>query len=305
MNPVNPLIQTTRRAFVVGAAVAAAAAPVALAQAGEADAPVEGYTFYQTDSGLQVTIADDEDPALPTVVVLATGGTIAGTGEAGKTTGYSAGQLDVGTLVDSAAGILEIANVRGAQVCNAASDDITDAYWIQIANTINEMAADDAIAGFVVTHGTDTLEETAYFLNLAVKTEKPVVLTGAMRPSTATSADGPMNLYQAIALAANSEAVGRGSLVVFSDGIYGGRDVQKINTFKTDAFNSRDLGCLGYMQDNNAYFFNVTTKAHTVDSEFDVTELEGLPKVGVAYFTIDADPGVIDYFVERGGPKAW
>lgn len=294
---------TTRRTFVASMATAAVAAPSALALADEAAASaedVEGYTFYETDSGLQVTVTDDENPSLPTVVVLATGGTIAGTGAAGKTTGYAAGQLDVGTLVESAAGILEIANVRGAQVCNVGSDDITDAYWIQIANTINELAADDEIAGFVVTHGTDTLEETAYFLNLAVKTQKPVVLTGAMRPSTATSADGPMNLYQAIALAANPEAAGRGSLVVFSDGIYGGRDVQKINTFKTDAFNGRDLGCLGYMQDNNAYFFNATTKVHTVDSEFDVAGLEGLPRVGVAYFTIDADPGVIDYFVESG-----
>ncbi len=287
-------MEITRKTFVACSAAALATMPAAVALASEApeatgvtaDAPAnepEGYTFYETESGLSVTVADDEDPALPTVVVLATGGTIAGTGEAGKTTGYAAGQLDVGTLVNSAAGILEIANVRGAQVCNVGSDDITDAYWIQIANTINELASDDAIAGFVVTHGTDTLEETAYFLNLAAKTQKPVVLTGAMRPSTATSADGPMNLYQSIALAANPEAAGRGAMVVFSDGIYGGRDVQKINTFKTDAFNGRDMGCLGYMQDANACFFNATTKAHTVDTEFDVAGLEGLPPVAVAY----------------------
>lgn len=306
-------MEITRKTFVACSAAALAAMPAAASLAtepqkdAEADAATDisanepdGYTFYETESGLSVTVADDEDPALPTVVVLATGGTIAGTGEAGKTTGYAAGQLDVGTLVNSAAGILEIANVRGAQVCNVGSDDITDAYWIQIANTINELADDDAIAGFVVTHGTDTLEETAYFLNLTAKTQKPVVLTGAMRPSTATSADGPMNLYQSIALAANPEAVGRGAMVVFSDGIYGGRDVQKINTFKTDAFNGRDMGCLGYMQDANAYFFNATTKAHTVDTEFDVAGLENLPPVAVAYFTIDADPGVLDYFAENG-----
>jgi L-asparaginase len=296
---------TTRRTFITGmAAVAAAAAPIALAQASETTAEegaaVEGYSFYETASGLEVTVSDDENPELPTVVVLATGGTIAGTGAAGKTTGYSAGQLDVGTLVDSAAGILEVANVRGAQVCNVASDNITDAHWIQIASTINELAADDDIAGFVVTHGTDTLEETAYFLNLTVKTAKPVVLTGAMRPSTATSADGPMNLYQSIALAANPDAAGRGAMVVFSDGIYGGRDVQKVNTFKTDAFNGRDMGCLGYMQDDNAYFYNATVKVHTVDSEFDVEGLEGLPSVSVAYFTVDADPGVFDYFIQSG-----
>lgn len=288
-------MEATRRDFIAGAVAAAVAVPAGVALAEEA-AGVEGYSFYETASGLQVTVADDENPDLPTVVVLATGGTIAGTGAAGKTTGYAAGQLDVGTLVASAAGITDIANVRGVQVCNVGSDDITDAYWIQIASTINELAADEAISGFAVTHGTDTLEETAYFLNLAVKTDKPVVITGAMRPSTATSADGPMNLYQTIALAANPEAAGRGSMVVFSDGIYGGRDVQKVNTFKTDAFNMRDMGCLGYMQDDKAYFYTATTKAHTVDSEFDVAGLEGLPAVGVAYFCIDADPGVLDYY---------
>lgn len=175
----------------------------------------------------------DEDDSLPTVAVLATGGTIAGAGEEGKATNYSAGQLDVGTLVDSAKGITKVANVRGAQVCNVGSDDITAEHWLTIANTINGMAKDEEIDGFVITHGTDTLDETAYFLNLTVKTDKPVVLTGAMRPATATSADGPMNLYQSIALAASKDAAGQGSMVVFSDGIYGGRDVQKISTFQS------------------------------------------------------------------------
>lgn len=304
-------METTRRTFVAGTiatGMAFAAAGSALgeetttpeATADETAGAGNGYSVVETESGLQVTIADDEDPSLPTVVVLATGGTIAGVGDAGKTTGYAAGQLDVGTLVASAAGITDIANVRGVQVCNVGSDDITDAYWIQLANTINELAEDDAISGFAVTHGTDTLEETAYFLNLAVKTDKPVVITGAMRPSTATSADGPMNLYQTIALAANPDAAGRGAMVVFSDGIYGGRDVQKVNTFKTDAFSMRDMGCLGYMQDNNAYFYNATCKAHTVDTEFDVAGLDALPSVGVAYFTIDADPGILDYFAGSG-----
>lgn len=303
-------METTRRTFVAGTAaagIALAAAGTALAKEAKTEETAtetggDGYSVVETESGLQVTIADDENPDLPTVVVLATGGTIAGTGEAGKTTGYSAGQLDVGTLVASAAGITDIANVRGVQVCNVGSDDITDAYWIQMAQTINELAADDAISGFAVTHGTDTLEETAYFLNLAVKTDKPVVITGAMRPSTATSADGPMNLYQTIALAANPDAAGRGAMVVFSDGIYGGRDVQKVNTFKTDAFSMRDMGCLGYMQDNNAYFYNATTKKHTVDTEFSVDGLDALPAVGVAYFTIDADPGVLDYHAQSARP---
>ena len=271
-----------------------------MAKAEEKETAFDEYSFYQTKSGLSVTVSKNENEALPTVVVLATGGTIAGTGDAGKATNYQAGQLDVGSLVNSAAGITEIANVRGVQVCNVGSDDITDQHWLQIVNTINEMAQDETIDGFVITHGTDTLDETAYFLNLTVKTEKPVVLTGAMRPSTATSADGPMNLYQSIALAANEDAAGRGTMVVFSDGIYGGRDVQKISTFQTDAFNSKDFGGLGYMVDGAPYFYNKSVKCHTTETEFDVSNLTELPKVAVAYFTIDADPGILDYYVQSG-----
>lgn len=259
-----------------------------------------GYSFYETEGGLSVTVSDNEDDALPTVAVLATGGTIAGTGAEGKTTNYQAGQLDVESLVESAAGVTDIANVRGIQVCNVGSDDITDEYWLQMTNTINELAQDENIDGFVITHGTDTLDETAYFLNLTVKTDKPVVITGAMRPATATSADGPMNLYQSIALAASENAVGRGVMAVFADGIYGGRDVQKISTFKTDAFGSKDLGGLGYMLDGVPHFYNVSDKLHTVKTEFNVSELSELPDVAVAYFNIDADPGVLDYYAENG-----
>lgn len=239
-------------------------------------------------------------PLLPTIVVLATGGTIAGTGAAGKATNYQAGQLDAGSLVMSAAGVDKIANIRVIQVCNVNSDDITDKYWLKLVGIINEMAEDRDIAGFVITHGTDTLDETAYFLNLTVKTEKPVVITGAMRPSTATSADGPMNLYQSVALATSKDAVGRGTMVVFSDCIYGGRDVQKICTFQTDAFNSKDFGCLGYMVDGVPSFYYGSAKIHTTRTEFDVSGLSELPRVAVAYFTIDADPGVLDYYIESG-----
>ena len=250
--------------FTIGAAaltLSLITIPAAVSSAVEVNE--DGYSFYETESGLSVTVSADEKEDLPTVVVLATGGTIAGSGEEGKTTNYSAGQLDVSSLVASAKGVTEIANVRGVQVCNVGSDDITDQYWLQIVNTINELAQDDEINGFVITHGTDTLDETSYFLNLTVKTDKPVVITGAMRPATATSADGPMNLYQSIALAASPEAIGRGAMVVFSDGIFGGRDCQKVSTHETDAFDSKDFGCFGYMVDNTPYFYNNTTKRHT------------------------------------------
>ncbi len=242
----------------------------------------------------------ETNPALPTVAVLATGGTIAGAGSLGKATNYRPGQLDVNALVGMAAGAHDIANVRAVQICNVNSDDITAHHWIALARAIDEMATDPDIDGFVITHGTDTLDETAYFLNLVAKTDKPIILTGAMRPATATSPDGPMNLLQSIALAGNPQARGRGVMVVFSDGIFGGRDVRKISTFQTDAFSASDFGCMGYMIDGVPHFYNASSKAHTTATEFAVAGIDDLPPVAVAYFTIDADPHILDFLVENG-----
>ena len=165
----------SRREFVAGAVVAGAAlVATGPAHADETATGPDGYSFQETSTGPSVTVSDNEDPGLPTVVLLATGGTIAGTGDAGKTTGYSAGELDVASLLASVPGVEELANVRGAQVCNISSTEMTSAYWVQMAKTINELAEDEAVSGFVVTHGTDTLDETAYFLHLACKTDKPV-----------------------------------------------------------------------------------------------------------------------------------
>ncbi|WP_297427650.1 asparaginase [Clostridium sp.] len=242
---------------------------------------------------------NSKNSKLKNIVILATGGTIAGTGEEGKTTNYQAGNLDIQTLINSVTNLDKIANIYGEQVANVDSNDITITHWLTLANKINELSKQSDIDGFVITHGTDTLEETAYFLDLTVKTNKPVVITGAMRPSTATSADGPLNLYQSVALAASDLSVGQGCLVAFSDGIYSGRNVQKVNTFKTNAFNSIEFGCLGYMRDNVPYFFNKSTKPHTVDSQFDVSGIDKLPIVSIAYFNIDADPSILDYFADK------
>lgn len=242
---------------------------------------------------------NSKNSELKNIVILATGGTIAGTGEEGKTTNYQAGNLDIQTLINSVSNLDKIANIYGEQIANVDSNDITINHWLTLANKINELSKQKDIDGFVITHGTDTLEETAYFLDLTVKTNKPVVITGAMRPSTATSADGPLNLYQSVALAASDLCIGQGCVVVFADGIYSGRNVQKVNTFKTNAFNSVEFGCLGYMRDNVPYFFNKSVKPHTVDSQFDITGLNKLPVVSIAYFNIDADHKILDYLAER------
>lgn len=232
------------------------------------------------------------------IYILATGGTIAGKGKKGKTAVYQAGGLDLDELLSTIPKPKEQVILEGEQILSIDSNNVTAKDWINIANRINTLAKED-IDGFVITHGTDTMDETAYFLNLTVKTEKPVILTGAMRPATAASADGPLNLYQAIALAASKEAWGQGILVCFCDSIYSGRDVQKVNTFKTDAFNEKDLACLGYMRDEYCYFYNKSLAVHTVSSMFDVTQVKALPRVDVVYFCADADPDLLRFSAER------
>lgn len=233
------------------------------------------------------------------VIILGTGGTIAGIGEPGMTTGYFSGGMDIDSLITGVPGLKKLAWLIGEQIANVNSDDITQEDWLRLTGRINELASQEDIAGFVITHGTDTLEETAFFLNLTVKTQKPVVITGAMRPATALSPDGPFNLYQAVALASSPEAYGKGVLAVFSDAIYSARDVQKGSTFHVDAFSSDDFGCLGYIRDTKPYFYNAPVKKHTVWTAFDVKNITALPKVGIAYFHVDADPEILRFQIEK------
>ncbi|MGO1239695.1 MAG: asparaginase domain-containing protein, partial [Hafnia alvei] len=134
--------------------------------------------------------------ALPNVTILATGGTIAGGGDSATKSNYTAGKVGVESLVDAVPQLKDIANIKGEQVVSIGSQDMNDDVWLKLAKKIN--ADCNKTDGFVITHGTDTMEETAYFLDLTVKCDKPVVMVGAMRPSTAMSADGPFNLYNAV-----------------------------------------------------------------------------------------------------------
>jgi L-asparaginase len=156
------------------------------------------------------------------------------------------------------------------------------------------------VDGIVITHGTDTIEETSYFLNLVVKSKKPVVIVGAMRPSTAISADGPINLYNAVILAGSDEAVGKGVLVALNDQINAAREVTKTNTSTADTFRSPELGFLGYMQGNKPYFYRQSTRRHTADSEFDVSGLDVLPQVDIVYGYANMGRVAIDAFVAAG-----
>ena len=269
------------------------------------------YKSEETGESKEVTAEDlaedasDASTEIPeieekgTVVVLATGGTIAGQGESGKETGYTPGSITVESLLNSVDGLADVANIEAIQICNVNSDDITSEDWIKLVDTINELSKNDNVDGFVITHGTDTMEETAYFLNLTVKTDKPVVITGSMRPATALSADGPLNLYQAVCLAKSPEASGQGVLAVFSDHIYAARTLAKVSTYSVDAISAGETGCIGVMRNDTPYFYETTTKKHTLDSEFSVDGLEELGKVNIVYFNVDADPEILKDIAEK------
>jgi L-asparaginase len=236
----------------------------------------------------------------PHVVILATGGTIAGSAETQTQAGYTSGQVGVDILIDAVPQIKDLADVTGEQIANVGSQDMSDAIWLKLAKRINELAADPEVDGIVITHGTDTIEETGYFLNLAVKTDKPVVMTAAMRPSTALSADGPLNIFNAVAVAADPEAKGRGVMIVANDDIHGARGITKTSTTDVQTFMSPEHGLIGVTLYGVNRFFRYPYTLHTTESEFSVAEVDALPRVDVIYITADVSADLIDCAVAKG-----
>ena len=247
-------------------------------------------------------VAAANTPAgLPRVHILATGGTIAGAAQnATDLTGYRPGAIGIESLIASVPELSGAAEVTGEQVCNINSDDITPAIWLDLAGRANRVLALPGVAGIVVTHGTDTLEETAYFLDLTITSDRPVVVTGAMRPATALSADGPLNLLNAVQLAGSREAKGKGVLVLLNGEINAARDTTKAGTQSTGAFRSPDFGPLGYMVDGKPQFYRLPVKNHTAGPAFNVTGLSALPRVDIVSTYPGMDEAAIDAFVQAG-----
>ena len=214
-------------------------------------------SMKQTLIGLGLVAASGAALALPNIAVLATGGTIAGAGASATGTAYQAGKVSVNHLVAAVPELANIANVTPKQVAQIGSQDMSDEVWLKLAQTIN--ADCKKYDGFVITHGTDTMEETAYFLNLTLKCDKPVAMVGAMLPSTGLGADGPRNLYNAVLTAATPETAKQGVVVAMDNVIVGAREVIKV-TYST-----------------------LPVRAHTTATPFDVTGLKELPKVGIVY----------------------
>ncbi|KAB0498189.1 asparaginase [Pseudomonas lini] len=220
---------------------------------------------------------------LANVVILATGGTIAGAGaSAANSATYQAAKVGIEQLIAGVPELSQLANVRGEQVMQIASESITNDNLLQLGRRVAELADSNDVDGIVITHGTDTLEETAYFLNLVEKTDKPIIVVGSMRPGTAMSADGMLNLYNAVAVASSKDARGKGVLVTMNDEIQSGRDVSKMINIKTEAFKSA-WGPLGMVVEGKSYWFRLPAKRHTMDSEFDIKTIKSLPDVEIAY----------------------
>ena len=241
---------------------------------------------------------------LPRVGVILTGGTIDSVGtdrldlawyiEAGK-------RLEKGELLGQIPELGQIADVREIPFRRLPSQALTTNDWLDLVRTIHAIFEKGDVDGLVITHGTNTLEETAYFLNLTLKTDKPVVLVGAMRPSNAISADGYLNILSAVRVAAAPQSRGMGCLVVMNDTIFGARDVTKTATYRVNAFQARDLGPLGYADaDGSVIFYHRPMKRHTVETEFDVRTVQSLPRVDIVLSYVDADAIMIDAAVRAG-----
>ncbi len=236
------------------------------------------------------------------IAVLGTGGTIAGEApSASDVLGYQDSQRTVAdTLIPLAGHLPDDVEILPLQISQLGSENFTTRTWVELADTITRIRAAHRVDGFVLTQGTDTLEETAYFLHLALKLAQPVVVVGAMRPATALSADGPLNLLRAVQLAASPAAKGLGVLVVANERIFAAREVTKSHTSSIDSFCSPDFGCMGYMQNGEVKLHRLPTRQHTLHSPFGRMALPELPQVDVIYAYAGAGRESIDACVAGG-----
>lgn len=246
-----------------------------------------------------VILAAQVQAQLPRVTILATGGTIAGAGASADRAGYTAGKIPIDDLVGSIPSVKKIATITGEQIASVGSQDMTVEIWKKLAIRANEIFAKNEADAIVITHGTDTQEETAYFLDLVLTSDKPVVLTGSMRPATAISADGPKNLYDAITVAIDPKSKGRGVLVSFNEGIYDAREVMKMSTTKTNAFGSPNTGPVGQAYDGRVEYYSTSDREVNPRKPIVLTADTKLPRVDIVYMYADAPADQIDLLVSK------
>ncbi|KAI0849519.1 L-asparaginase [Daldinia vernicosa] len=252
--------------------------------------------------GFPISVREDRpfNASLPNVTIFATGGTIAGSASSSdQTSGYKPGVLGVDILIDAVPQLRNVSNVRGVQVTNVPSSGITPEILLNITRQIQQELDSPSCQGVVVTHGTDTLEETAFFLDLTLRSEKPVVIVGAMRPATAISADGPINLLEAVTLAAHSGARGRGAMIVLNDRIASAFFTTKSNANSLDTFRAAEQGFLGF-------FYNIKPKFYFTPAlprgkpYFDVGNATNLPQVDILFGHQGLNPTLASAAVASG-----
>jgi L-asparaginase len=251
-------------------------------------------------SSLAPVTVTAQNKDLPNVVVLATGGTIAGAAATDTQVGYTSGQLGVDQLIAAVPQAKKLANLRGEQISNIGSQDMSDEVWLKLANRVNELAQVPDVEGIVITHGTDTIEETAYFLNLVANTAKPIVLTGSMRPATALSADGPLNFFNAVAVAADRDSAGRGVLVVLNDWVHGAASLTKTSTTAVQTFMSPLSGLVGTVSYGKVEYNRQPIGKHTSESEFSLQGVTALPRVDIIVAHENMDGTLIDAAAAAG-----
>jgi L-asparaginase len=236
------------------------------------------------------------------IAVLGTGGTIAGeASSASEVLRYQDSQLSAAdTLAPLARHLPARVELLPIQISQLGSENFSTTTWLELADAVTRIDASHDVDGFVLTQGTDTLEETAYFLHLVLKLQKPLVVVGAMRPATAISADGPLNLLRAVQLAASRAALGFGVMVVANERIFAAREVTKSHTSSIDSFCSPDFGCIGYMQNGEVKLHRMPSREHSLASPFDVSALRQLPKVEIVYAYAGAGQESIHAFVQAG-----
>jgi glutamin-(asparagin-)ase len=234
------------------------------------------------------------------IILIGTGGTIAGRGASSvNTSAYDCSVLSIDEILADLPVANSIADIITEQLFQVGSENFGNVQLIQLGKRIDLLLKRDDVDGIVVTHGTDTIDETAYFLHLTLKSIKPVVVVGAMRPPSALSSDGPINLYNAIVVAASQLARGKGTLVVSNDEIHTARDVVKTNTFKQEAFKS-PYGPLGFIVEGKPIFYRLPARRHTVDSEWSIGEIDALPDVGILYAHGGMNDAIVRAMLDSG-----
>ncbi len=228
----------------------------------------------------------------PKVIVITTGGTIA------SRSGMPV--IEGPALVQAVPELKIYADIEVIEFSRIGSSKMTPDHWLRLAKRINELLSEDpAITGIVITHGTDTMVETGFFLHLTVRSDRPVILVGAMRSANEISADGPANLRNAVRVAVNPQAVGKGVLLVLNEDIASARDVTKMDNRRVETFRSPQLGFLGVVDPDTVAFYRTSTRPHTLQAEFDVTQIDTLPQIEMVMDYTGFDEHIIDYFASR------